>query len=211
MLCKTCLASVLSFYALDDGSFIFFICVFQLSIIFHFHDVENEKFRQKLGSRFFRVDFPRMISSVVLFCITIFNLYFSNNLILYCIIARSFLGITEHVRQSSVRCRLYSLTTMPSLEIFQKHISSKRYPWHSEDGAGSQFLLRLYLFLIIYIPCISSFTHGSKRWNIRSNIFTNIISRRYDIQSYSRRKQMFRRDENEKRKKKKKKERVDPR
>lgn len=30
---------------LGGGLFIFFICVFQLSIIFHFHNMKNEKCR----------------------------------------------------------------------------------------------------------------------------------------------------------------------
>lgn len=33
------------FYVLGGGLFIFFICVFQLSIIFHFHNMKNEKCR----------------------------------------------------------------------------------------------------------------------------------------------------------------------
>lgn len=46
------------FYALGGGLFIFFICVFQLSTIFHFHNMKNEKCRQKLELRFFCIDFP---------------------------------------------------------------------------------------------------------------------------------------------------------
>lgn len=117
-----------------------------------------------------------------------------------------FLGIAEYVRRSSVRCRLYSLTTMPSLEIFQKHIR-REYLWHSEDGADSQFLLRLYLFLIIYIPCISSFTCGSKRWNIyRTLLQIYITPIRYSIIFKKKTDVSTRR---EWKKKKKKKERVD--
>lgn len=33
------------FYVLGGGLFIFFICVFQLSIIFYFHNMKNEKCR----------------------------------------------------------------------------------------------------------------------------------------------------------------------
>lgn len=64
------------------------------------------------------------------------------------------------------------------------------------------------IFFLLFIFLVYRVSLAGPRDGIYIEHFYKYISRRYDIQSYSRRKQMFRRDENEKRKKKKK-ERVD--
>lgn len=62
------------------------------------------------------------------------------------------------------------------------------------------------IFFLLFIFLVYRVSLAGPRDGIYIEHFYKYISRRYDIQSYSRRKQMFRWDENEKRKKKKKNE-----
>lgn len=131
-------------------------------------------------------------------------MYFSNNLILYWIIARSFFrycGIckTKFRKMSPLFFNNNALSrNFSETHFFEENIFGTRKMVLIVSFCSVSIFFLLFIFLVYRVSL------AGPRDGIYIEHFYKYISRRYDIQSYSRRKQMFRRDENEKRKKKKK-------